>query len=190
MHPIEHLRWLARVDDISQARLVAETADALWPFANEANALLISCRSLLNRQPTSGPLVWLAAHMLTSTDPRKAANDCVQAMATDQMNERAHYLVGEMIEAGQAVDAVVEVLAVGPDKVLVGGDEVLMMGSEVTAVAVGAPGVEMPVQMWNGLLARAGAHGRHGAHIVDRDRFAAILLPEGVPACPLAPELY
>lgn len=190
MHPIEHLRWLARAEGIPQPYLIEESAEALWPFGNNPNALLIACRSLLSRQPTSGPLVWLVAHMLTSIDPRKAANQCVQAMAADQMNERANYLAGEMIEAGQQVDVVVEVLAVGPDQVLVVGDEILMLGSEISAVAVGAPGVDLPARMFAGLRSRADANARHGAHFVDRDRFAAILLPENVSACPIAPELF
>ena len=49
--------------------IVRETASALAAFADDPQGLVTACRRIVARQPTSGPLVWLCARVLTSGDP-------------------------------------------------------------------------------------------------------------------------
>lgn len=69
MHPIERLRYVARASGAPQAALVQETAAALASFSADPQALVTACRRIVSRQPTSGPLVWFAARVLTAGDP-------------------------------------------------------------------------------------------------------------------------
>ncbi len=56
---------------------------ALVDFVGDDAAMLIACRRILDRQPTSGPLVWLAAHALGAPNQRKALWDAVDALEND-----------------------------------------------------------------------------------------------------------
>lgn len=74
MHPIERLRYVARAGPVDHAVLVRETAGALAAMGDEDPvALVTACRRLLDRHPTSGPLWWLGARVLTAADPLRAA---------------------------------------------------------------------------------------------------------------------
>ena len=83
MHSFEHLRYLARSDGASQKALVYETAEALLGFNHDPAGLLVACRRLLDRQPGSGPLLWLAARALAAADLAQEIRDCVAAIADD-----------------------------------------------------------------------------------------------------------
>ncbi|MDH3752366.1 MAG: hypothetical protein OEU32_00735 [Acidimicrobiia bacterium] len=83
MHPVERLRHVARSSGAPQALLVQETAAALSAFADDPNGLLTACRRMLARQPTSGPLLWLAANMLAAPDARAAGRDAVRRITDD-----------------------------------------------------------------------------------------------------------
>ena len=69
MHPIERLRYVARASGVPQPVLVREAAGALMSFAYEPHGLVTACRRMVSRQPTSGPLLWLASRVLASGDP-------------------------------------------------------------------------------------------------------------------------
>ncbi len=69
MHPIERLRYVARASGAPQSALVQETAAALASFGSDPQGLVTACRRIVSRQPTSGPLVWFAARVLTAGDP-------------------------------------------------------------------------------------------------------------------------
>lgn len=69
MHPIERLRYVARASAAPQAAMVQETAAALAAFAEDPPGLVVACRRIVARQPTSGPLVWLCARALAAGDP-------------------------------------------------------------------------------------------------------------------------
>ena len=73
MHPIERLRYVARAGAVPVEPLVRESAAALVSFADDPKGLLTSCRRLLDRRRDCGPLVWLAARMLTAMEPRAEA---------------------------------------------------------------------------------------------------------------------
>jgi hypothetical protein len=69
MHPIERLRYVARASGAAQSALVSETARALASFSGDPQGLVTACRRIVSRQPTSGPLVWFAARVMSSNDP-------------------------------------------------------------------------------------------------------------------------
>ena len=84
VHPIEHLRYVARSSGVGQEALVRETAGALLSFGHDPAGLVTTCRRMLARQPSSGPLMWLASRVLTAGDPRSEVRACMQAIAEDR----------------------------------------------------------------------------------------------------------
>ncbi len=69
MHPIERLRYVARASSSDQRLLVRETASALRGLHVEPAGLVVACRRIVERHPTSGPLWWFCASLLASADP-------------------------------------------------------------------------------------------------------------------------
>ena len=67
MHPIEHLRYVARAAGEGPALLAREAAGALATFQADPAGLVTACRRLVGRQPTSAPIWWLAARVLGAT---------------------------------------------------------------------------------------------------------------------------
>src|SRR2546430_10939480 len=67
MHPIEHLRYVARAAGEGPALLAREAAGALATFDQDPAGLVTACRRLVGRQPTSAPIWWLAARVLGAT---------------------------------------------------------------------------------------------------------------------------
>jgi len=74
---------VARAGDVPAEPLVREAAGALAAFAGDPTELLTACRQLLRRRPGCGPLVWLAARMLTGADPVRESRDAVEAIVAD-----------------------------------------------------------------------------------------------------------
>jgi hypothetical protein len=68
MHPIERLRYVARVGGVDQGELVREAAGALGTFGDDVGGLIVSCRRLLDRHPTAGALWTLSARLLSTGD--------------------------------------------------------------------------------------------------------------------------
>lgn len=91
MHPIERLRYVARATHVAGDVLARETAMALADFVGDDAAMLIACRRILDRQPTSGPLVWLAAHALGAPNQRKALWDAVEMLEGDSTRAALAY---------------------------------------------------------------------------------------------------
>lgn len=83
MHPIERLRYVARASGADQALLVRETAHALAAFRDDPAGLVAACRRIVDRHPTSGPLWWLCASVLTSPDGHRAAWQAVEDIEGD-----------------------------------------------------------------------------------------------------------
>ena len=104
MHPIERLRYVARAGTVPLVPLVRESASALSSFADDPMGLLTSCRRLLDRRRDCGPLVWLAARMLTGPDPRQEARDAVDALESDP----TAWELSDALPAGASVLAVGE----------------------------------------------------------------------------------
>lgn len=83
MHPIERLRYIARSYGGDPRRLVVETASALRALGADPAGLVVACRRIVERHPTSGPLWWLCAHMLTDSDPFAVARRLASEIADD-----------------------------------------------------------------------------------------------------------
>ena len=83
MHPIERLRYVARASGADQAVLVAETAQALAAFRDDPSGLVAACRRIVGRRPTSAPLWWLCARVLTSPDGQREAWQAVEEIEGD-----------------------------------------------------------------------------------------------------------
>ncbi|MCE9622994.1 MAG: hypothetical protein K8R99_11675 [Actinomycetia bacterium] len=83
MHPIERLRYIARSYGGDPRTLVVETASALRALGADPAGLVVACRRIVERHPTSGPLWWLCAHMLTDTDPWAVARRLASEIADD-----------------------------------------------------------------------------------------------------------
>jgi len=84
VHPIEHLRYVARASGAPQDALVTEAASALGGFAGDPTALVTACRRMVSRQLTSGAMWWLCSRMLCAVDPRAEAR-----AAVDEINDDA-----------------------------------------------------------------------------------------------------
>ena len=82
--------------------LVREAAAALFHFADDPMGLLTACRRLLDRRGDCGPLVWLAARMLSGLDPRQEARDAVRALEADP----TAWELADALRSGMAVLAV------------------------------------------------------------------------------------
>jgi hypothetical protein len=94
MHPIERLRYVARSSGAPQAVLVRETAAALGGMGFDPAGLVTACRRVLDRHPTSGPLWWLCARVLTAVDDADAEGwRCADELEDDPTaDELAHAL--------------------------------------------------------------------------------------------------
>ncbi len=73
VHPIEHLRYVARARGADASSLVREAAMALGSLRVDPSNLVIACRRIVERHPEAGPLWWLCARLLTSDDPSTLA---------------------------------------------------------------------------------------------------------------------
>lgn len=84
MHPIEHLRYIARATGADPAVVAAEAAEALVGMARmEPAGLLPACRRLIDRHVAAGPVWWLSARMLREDDPVKAGRDAAERLRYD-----------------------------------------------------------------------------------------------------------
>lgn len=99
---------MARAGDIGTASLVYEAAMALGAVAHDRSELVLACRQLIEHRPSSGPLVWLAARMLTGPDPGSEAWDAAEMIERDKTgHEVTHALPGDtsvvVVGAGELV---------------------------------------------------------------------------------------
>ncbi|MGQ0618032.1 MAG: hypothetical protein ACT4PW_13760 [Acidimicrobiia bacterium] len=83
VHPIERLRYVARVSGLPAPLLVRESAAALADLGFDPPALVTACRRVLDRHPVSGPLWYLSAWVLTAEDPMEAAERVADEMDDD-----------------------------------------------------------------------------------------------------------
>ena len=93
MHPIERLRYVARASGVPQSVLVRETAGALLSFSREPHGLVTACRRMISRQPSSGPVLWLASRVLSSGDPSTELRHCLDALDLDRTARELRYAI-------------------------------------------------------------------------------------------------
>jgi hypothetical protein len=84
MHPIEHLRYVARATGADPVSLVNETAQALRGLRSEPAGLVLAARRIVERHPTCAPLWWLCASVLASADPFEKARELSDLMDADK----------------------------------------------------------------------------------------------------------
>ena len=77
---------MARAGDVGTSSLVYEAAMALGAVAHDRSELVLACRQLIEHRPSSGPLVWLAARMLTGPDPGSEGWDAAEMIERDKTN--------------------------------------------------------------------------------------------------------
>ncbi len=84
MHPIEHLRYVARATGADPAAVAAEAAEALVEMARMQPAGLVpACRRLIERHVAAGPVWWLSARMLREEDPVAAGRHAASELRGD-----------------------------------------------------------------------------------------------------------
>jgi len=83
VHPIERLRYVARASGADQVLLVRETAFALAAFHDDPAGLVAACRRIVDRHPTSAPLWWLCARVLTAPDGHREAWAATEEIEAD-----------------------------------------------------------------------------------------------------------
>jgi len=83
VHPIERLRYVARSSGVDHRLLVRETAQALRGLGAEPHELVVSARRIVQRHPSSGPLWWLCAKLLTAPDPLRLAWELADEIEAD-----------------------------------------------------------------------------------------------------------
>lgn len=93
MHPIERLRYVARATGADPALLAQETAAALAALASDPAGLVPSCRRLVDRHPSNGPLWSLVARVLTAPEP---ANEARRVIAELDADPTASILAAEL----------------------------------------------------------------------------------------------
>ena len=87
---------MARAGDVGTGSLVYEAAMALGAVSHDPAELVLACRQLIEHRPSSGPLVWLSARMLTGADPGSEAWDAAEMIERDKTGrELEHALPGD-----------------------------------------------------------------------------------------------
>jgi hypothetical protein len=83
MHPIEHLRHVARSRAIDETELVHEAAIALGSMRADGPDLVVACRRIVERHPQIGALWWLCSRLLISDHPTRLAWQIADEIAAD-----------------------------------------------------------------------------------------------------------
>lgn len=202
MHPIEHLRFLARSNDPSPEWLVPEAAEALRALARDRTELVLACRKLLERQPYCGPLWWLCGRVLLAPDVDQAIDDVVGAFDRDPTPLHVS-LALEPSDGGSGADARPEPLLctfvlAGPAGALVpasdpGVARLEQARADGTPVwLIGGVGRVVPGRIFDAVApgTRASARSRTGlrevVEVVPSDLIDAVIGPSGVESVAVA----
>ena len=84
VHPIEHLRYVARSHGADPVEIALEAADALGAVARDTSATLVAARRLVEHHPVNAQLWSVCAHAVTAMDPYGAISDVARAISSDQ----------------------------------------------------------------------------------------------------------
>lgn len=127
VHPIEHLRYVARSHGADPVEIALEAADALGAVARDTSATLVAARRLVEHHPVNAQLWTICAHAVTAMDPRSAISDAARSIGSDPT---ASHLA-------EALDAVSSVCSVGWSGHVV---DALTRAGEVNALVVDSLG--------------------------------------------------
>lgn len=179
MHPIERLRYVSRSGWAGPAALGAEAAYALADLAGyEPAALLPACRRLLERNPSCGPLWWVAARLCSTGDPATEAERCAEELEDDPSAELLEQALapearvvrhGGVAEVTAADVVVVEVDALGPTGMVVDPDDRGLLEAarvcEVDVWVLAGTGRVLPLRLWDALVDHMGASSSSSARV-------------------------
>jgi hypothetical protein len=84
VHPIEHLRYVARAHGADPTALVEETAHALGSLHFDPSGLVVACRRIVERHPFTGALWWLCANVVTSAEPFESVWELAEEIRADR----------------------------------------------------------------------------------------------------------
>lgn len=102
VHPIEHLRYVARAHGADPVEIALGAADALIGVSRDPGATLVSARRLVEHHPTNGPLWSVCATAVTSFDPARDTDEMARAIADDST-------AGHLADALEEVETVLVV---------------------------------------------------------------------------------
>lgn len=88
MHPIEHLRYVARSGGGDPGDLAREAAFALGSLRADPANLVVASRRMIERHPDAGPMWWLCAQLLVSDDPSTLAWELADVLMDDPVAAR------------------------------------------------------------------------------------------------------
>jgi hypothetical protein len=96
MHPIEHLRYIARARGADPRDLVRETAYALGSLGCGPAEMVVACRRILDRHSDCAPLWWLCSQLMCDSD---LANDhwALSEIAEQIDNDETDRLIAEAL---------------------------------------------------------------------------------------------
>lgn len=168
MHPIERLRYVARAGWAGPGALGAEAAYALAELAeHEPAAVLPACRRLLERNPSCGPLWWVAARLCTAGDLVAEAERCAaeldddptEALLYDALPDDARVVRhGGIAEAASADVVLLDTDALGQSGMVLDPDDCGLLEAartcEVDIWLVAGTGRVLPPRLWEALLSR------------------------------------
>ena len=83
VHPIEHLRYVARIHGADPVEVALEAAEGLVHMVRDPAAVVVSARRMMEHHPENAPLWWVCAHAVTSMEPRGALRECARALSSD-----------------------------------------------------------------------------------------------------------
>jgi len=83
MHPIEHLRYVARAKGADPVSLAYETINALRGLRHESAGIILSMRRIVQRHSSVGKLWWLCSRVVNAPDPFEAMSRCEDEINDD-----------------------------------------------------------------------------------------------------------
>ncbi len=83
MHPIEHLRYIARSRGAEPAGLAREAATALATLRADPANLVVASRRIVGRHPEAGQMWWLCSQLLVASDPSRLAWELADRLDDD-----------------------------------------------------------------------------------------------------------
>lgn len=185
MHPIEHLRYLARVGDAPASWLVPEAAEALRGLLGDRNALVLGSRKLLEHHPACGPLWWLCGRILVARDPALGIEDLIETFVEDPTP-----LESSLALAGaDGSPRILEVAMATGTRVAI---DQPVPGDEPVWVAAGV-GTLVPEAVFQFALERTGFEVVSATaieRVVRPSGAGGVALLRGAPDVPLVPELF
>lgn len=160
VHPIEHLRYVARVHGADPVEVALEASEGLVHMVRDPAAVVVSARRMMEHHPENAPLWWVCAHAVTAMEPQTAIRECAQALSTDATSEVLQaelpsdatvcmagwsgHVVDALVRRGDVRALVVDSLGEGQDALRVfarRGVEAELVAPEGIAAAVAASDV-------------------------------------------------